>query len=513
MATLDPHEIYLVARHAGFTPDQAVTMTAIALAESSGKTDANLVVGNTEDSWGLWQINMTVHKQSLGALGDPTNPLVNANMAYQVSQGGADIGRWTVTHSDKGARYLEFRQQAQEAARIAEPNANATGNWNPPANYSSGRVGAGDTSFNPTPPELPADLLGSGDTFVDAVTSQAGNVFIDRALAQQGDRYIFGHEVRMDDADPDAFDCSELVQWAAAQAGVSITDGSWLQYQHVTNNGGGMSVDEALRTPGALLFRFGSDPNGGGRPDGAHVAISLGDGRTIEARGRAYGVGVFDAENRNWTHAGVIPELAGATGTLGSPVAVAPPIDHAGDSDEDQILDSFELAIGTNPFNADSDGDGFIDSVELLDYNTDPLDPASNPRANATRGLGIEPTMPRPAIESDFSGYVAPEEAARRAYGTTPPADLPAPPSTGGGTTSTQPDTATAASGAEPSGTGLPPVDESASGDGDGPIGQLDGMLGESDNPASVHGDADDPIEGSTVLDNHDLGGAGGDDG
>jgi len=63
-----------------------------------------------------------------------------------------------------------------------------------------------------------------------------------------------------------------------------------------------MSVEEALRTPGALLFRAG-DPN--------HIAISLGDGRTMEARGRRYGTDIFDnAASREWTRAGTIPGLS-----------------------------------------------------------------------------------------------------------------------------------------------------------------------------------------------------------
>jgi cell wall-associated NlpC family hydrolase len=50
-----------------------------------------------------------------------------------------------------------------------------------------------------------------------------------------------------------------------------------------------------------VLFR--SDPN--------HIAISLGDGRTMEARGRKYGVGIFDnAAGREWTAAGTIPGLS-----------------------------------------------------------------------------------------------------------------------------------------------------------------------------------------------------------
>lgn len=122
--------------------------------------------------------------------------------------------------------------------------------------------------------------------------------FVRRALAQAGDRYVFGAEVALDAADPTAFDCSELVQWAAAQVGLRVPDGSANQAAHVRP----MTVQEALRTPGALLFRPG------------HVAISLGDGRTIEARGRRYGVGVFEARGR-FSHAGWLPGLGGRRAT------------------------------------------------------------------------------------------------------------------------------------------------------------------------------------------------------
>lgn len=408
MALLNAAEIYVAARHAGFSPDQAVTMTAIALAESGGNTDAHNP--NGEDSWGLWQINFAVHN-GLERFGDRTNPLANARMAYEVSNEGADIGRWTVTHNDKGARYLTHRVEAERAAYAVEPQAGAQGSWNPPDDYYDTKVSAGDpTSGLPLPPLLPG-LLGSGDEFLDVATSQLGypametnanQAFLDSAIAQDGDTYVFGAETSMDDANPDTFDCSELVQWAAAQAGVELTDGSWLQYQHVQKGGGEMSVEQALQTPGALLFRFGSDPNGSGRPKGAHVAISLGDGRTIEARGSKYGVGFFDAKNRGWTHAGAIPELgtgaavprilpdsmtsAGALSQMG--LQAPQEIQADGDTDGDGLLDRVEIAIGTDPFSADTDRDGFIDSVELLDYATDPLDHTSNAR-DITTGVPV----------------------------------------------------------------------------------------------------------------------------
>jgi peptidoglycan hydrolase-like protein with peptidoglycan-binding domain len=121
--------------------------------------------------------------------------------------------------------------------------------------------------------------------------------FVQKALAQNGDRYVFGAETNLNDPNPNTFDCSELVQWAAAQVGVSIPDGTMNQLPHIQNAGKGISVDQALHTRGALLFRPG------------HVAISLGDGRTIEAKGSAYGVGIFSANGRGWTAGGLIPGM------------------------------------------------------------------------------------------------------------------------------------------------------------------------------------------------------------
>lgn len=129
--------------------------------------------------------------------------------------------------------------------------------------------------------------------------------FVLIALSQKGDPYILGVEASKFDANPRAFDCSELVEWAAARAGLFMPDGAWAQYQHCRRNKRVVSVAQALKTRGALLFIAKGAASGGG--GGNHVAISLGDGRTIEARGRKYGTGVFNARGRRWTHGGLIP--------------------------------------------------------------------------------------------------------------------------------------------------------------------------------------------------------------
>ena len=130
------------------------------------------------------------------------------------------------------------------------------------------------------------------------------------AQAQAGDRSRFGAEVSKDDPDPEVFDCSELVEWVCGRFSVEpkMPDGSWIQALHCQAHGTMTSIDEALNTPGALLFRFsgGQGPLPSSRPHRAHVAISVGDGvHTIEARS---GVDLFaDAQAGRWTHAALMP--------------------------------------------------------------------------------------------------------------------------------------------------------------------------------------------------------------
>jgi cell wall-associated NlpC family hydrolase len=135
--------------------------------------------------------------------------------------------------------------------------------------------------------------------------------FVSLLVSQDGDKYVFGHEVSPDDANPSVFDCSELVEWGCARLKIKpkVPDGSWRQFRHCKKEGTDVAVERAILTSGALLFRFKGDPETGGRPEQAHVAVSLGNGMTIEARGKAYGVGIFSAEGRGWTHAGLVPGL------------------------------------------------------------------------------------------------------------------------------------------------------------------------------------------------------------
>jgi len=115
-APLTALQIADLARQAGFTGQSVSTITAIALAESSGNpTDVcDSCAGVTEYSVGLTQVNMDAHHQySKTYLLDPLN---NLKAAFQISGGGKNFGPWT-TYT-KGT-YRQFYKEAQAAMAVS----------------------------------------------------------------------------------------------------------------------------------------------------------------------------------------------------------------------------------------------------------------------------------------------------------------------------------------------------------------------------------------------------------
>lgn len=125
--------------------------------------------------------------------------------------------------------------------------------------------------------------------------------FIPTIYSQRGDPYVFGAEASWSDPNPDAFDCSELIEWGCRRIGLYFPDGSYNQFNYCRNKGTLVPIATAIANFGYLLFRMSGSPT--------HVAASLGTGSTMEARGRAYGVNTFSAYNRGWTHAARIPGM------------------------------------------------------------------------------------------------------------------------------------------------------------------------------------------------------------
>ncbi len=86
------------------------------------------------------------------------------------------------------------------------------------------------------------------------------------------------------------------------------------------------------------------------------------------------------------------------------------PLDGLSDADGDELWLAWEWYLGTHSDLADTDGDGWSDSLEVLLYGTDPLDPVSKPLGNGAEDHG------------DAAAALEPEQTP------TPEEDLPPPP-------------------------------------------------------------------------------------
>ena len=104
--------------------------------------------------------------------------------------------------------------------------------------------------------------------------------FMDVANQQQGVKYKYGAEVDMNDMDPQALDSGN---WCSGQHTIGYRDPRRYveQFRHLKEQGAAISVEDALKTKGALVFGFSSDPLASPeRPARSYVAISGGTAAT-----------------------------------------------------------------------------------------------------------------------------------------------------------------------------------------------------------------------------------------
>ena len=190
--------------------------------------------------------------------------------------------------------------------------------------------------------------------------------FMEVAQQQVGVKYQFGAEADMKDSTPAAFDSSEFVEWSAHQAGIELPDGSWNQYRTLHEQGASISVDDALKTKGALVFGFSSDPLASpDRPARAYVGISLGNGKVLDVSERAGEVRELDP-GKFYTHAALIPELIDDIPTGPGHPAL------------------YDMLHPSSPLQRDSDGDGMLDVDERV-LERDPFDPSDGTETTTTR--------------------------------------------------------------------------------------------------------------------------------
>jgi peptidoglycan DL-endopeptidase CwlO len=247
---------------------QGVADGGIAVSYSMGELDkiplggSVLAVGQTTrrlpvvafGTLGIGGINAVVSDKTAEALGAPAgNAIVVSVQTADFTADSAAIGRLL----PKGA--------------AAEPLVSLVGGGSPGAGVTgAGVAGAGSA----TSAAVPAAVL---DTMLKAATSR------------QGMPYVWGA------SGPTSFDCSGLVQWSFAQAGIVMPR---------------VAADQALSGPavpvsqlqaGDLLF-YHTDPTAPGYI--SHVAIYLGNGRMIQAPEPGQNVEIVPADFG--------PEFAGA---------------------------------------------------------------------------------------------------------------------------------------------------------------------------------------------------------
>jgi peptidoglycan DL-endopeptidase CwlO len=172
-----------------------------------------------------------------------------AALLDRVAAQQADLDRQVATFQ---AVYDRLAAEEQRAAREAAE-----------------RHAAEETAAAPTP--APSEGFSGGTAPAAAAPAPAPRVAaaggaartaVDTALAQLGDPYVWAA------AGPDAFDCSGLVQYAYAAAGVRLPHSSTMQSQM------GTPVSRSQLQPGDLVFFYSPV---------SHVGIYVGDGQMVHA--------------------------------------------------------------------------------------------------------------------------------------------------------------------------------------------------------------------------------------
>ena len=235
-------QIYEAAISAGFTPDQATTWTAIAMAESGGETGAQNNAG--EHSAGLWQINLDAHQNKWGDL-HKARP--NARAAYEISNHGTDMRPWTTTHASNKGTAADYRTYLPDVSAVTgysgDPRGvEGYGSELPPAldpSQPSLEVPTSadqiDLSMDPGS-KVDTDQDGLTDAFEQMVGSSPDVADADQdGLSDAYETVVSGTDTLLKDTDKDTFaDSSEVAagtsgtEWDTDVDGAS--DGAEVQY-------------------------------------------------------------------------------------------------------------------------------------------------------------------------------------------------------------------------------------------------------------------------------------------
>ncbi len=153
--------------------------------------------------------------------------------------------------ADYQAQYDRLSAQEQAAARAAAEHAVQAAAPQPSSRHTAPAA----------PPPAPAVTAAAAPAPVVAA-SGAAQTAVNTALAQVGKPYVWGA------AGPNSFDCSGLMQYAWAAAGVSLPHSSSMQSTM------GTPVSQSQLQPGDLVFFYSPV---------SHVAMYIGNGQIVHA--------------------------------------------------------------------------------------------------------------------------------------------------------------------------------------------------------------------------------------
>jgi cell wall-associated NlpC family hydrolase len=221
-------------------------LRAIAQSGYTGKTQSRVAAFLTSDS----ATELVQQMTTLDMIATHTNSVITEVAAAQAAAAEAQAAAAQATATAQAGLAELEKQQAEVKKRVADYEqiyARLTADQQATVNNSL----AG--------PALAAPALDS----LPLAPSSAAGIAVKTALAQVGDRYVWGT------SGPDTFDCSGLTSYAYAAAGVALPHSSRAQATL------GRAVSRAELQPGDLVYFYSPI---------SHIGLYIGDGMMVHAR-------------------------------------------------------------------------------------------------------------------------------------------------------------------------------------------------------------------------------------
>ena len=259
-----------------FAADQTSALDGYQLAEANASTArARLVAARDADAHQLALLGddrrevqssqdklVSLEQQVKGQIATLVAEIQRAQMLAEQRAEAARMARERAQEAAAAAA-MAREEAAMEAAATTTTVAPAATTTAPAAATTTVPPAAATTTVPPAATTtLPTAATAPAATPSVPGESPAASTAVQAALSRVGDPYVWGG------AGPDDFDCSGLVMWAYAQAGIYLPHYSGSQYADTTH------IPMSDLEPGDLVFP--ADP-------GQHVAIYIGNGEIVQA--------------------------------------------------------------------------------------------------------------------------------------------------------------------------------------------------------------------------------------